>query len=30
VELAGQPGGVYVWRVVQRGQLLSVGKIVKL
>ena len=30
VELAGQPGGVYVWRVVQRGQVLRVGKIVKL
>ena len=30
VGLAGQPGGVYVWRVVQRGRLLGVGKIVKL
>ena len=30
VGLAGQAGGVYVWRVVQRGRLLGVGKIVKL
>lgn len=30
VELSRQPGGVYVWRVVQRGQVLGVGKIVKL
>ncbi|KGE85079.1 hypothetical protein IX84_29735 [Phaeodactylibacter xiamenensis] len=29
VELSGQPGGVYVWRVVQKGQVLGVGKIVK-
>ncbi len=29
VELAGQAGGVYVWRVVQSGQVLGVGKIVK-
>ena len=30
VELVGQAGGVYVWRVVQCGQVLGVGKIVKL
>ena len=30
VKLAGQPGGVYVWRVLQKGQVLGVGKIVKL
>ena len=30
VGLAGQAGGVYVWRVVQSGQVLGVGKIVKL
>ena len=30
VELAGQASGVYVWRVVQSGQVLGVGKIVKL
>jgi hypothetical protein len=30
VELSGQTGGVYVWRVGQKGQVLGVGKIVKL
>jgi hypothetical protein len=30
VELAGQASGVYVWRVVQAGQVLGVGKVVKL
>ena len=30
VGMAGQAGGVYVWRVVQRGRVLGVGKIVKL
>lgn len=30
VELTGQPGGVYVWRMVQSGQVLDLGKIVKL
>jgi len=30
VEMAGQPGGVYVWRVVQKGRVLEMGKIIKL
>jgi len=30
VELAGQASGVYVWRVVQKGLVLEVGKIIKL